>query len=527
MNGYVFINVFLFTILSCGAVFLVSDSFMDTIVFPKWTITIICFCFMGILFSLIELFNKDRIKNHEKCFIIYFFIIGIICFVESIYGLYNYWTNNNLYLMGSFDNPAGITSCLTTGLPFLIYFLFSKSVNWYIKIVYFVIISVIFFTVFLSYSRAGLLSLLAVLVILGIYKHIHHNIKRGISWCIFIGGLLVVLWGLYKWKQDSADGRLLIWRCTLDMIKDKPCFGHGRGAFQTKYMLYQANYLKQHPESKYSMLADNIKHPLNEYLLVLVQYGIAGIIVLIFGAICVVKTYLNNKDILSFFALLSLISVAIFACFSYPFVYPFTWIVTIFSFCCIFRKVDLFQILSDFRGFIYGVFILGNIILLKNEICYVKAQYLWKKYFTESLMNITQELPWRYLILAQCLGRDPSFLYNWGMELYVRREWRESIFVLRRCELLSNSSDLQLALGNCYYQLGKYNEAEYCYSLASQMCPKLFQPLYLLVKTYCSKGDFDTARKIAKVIVNKPVKINSISIVRMKKRMSKLLDKDL
>ena len=47
------------------------------------------------------------------------------------------------------------------------------------------------------------------------------------------------------------------------MIKDKPITGHGIGAFEAKYMDYQAAYFKTYPDSKFVMLADNVKHPFN------------------------------------------------------------------------------------------------------------------------------------------------------------------------------------------------------------------------------------------------------------------------
>ncbi len=58
------------------------------------------------------------------------------------------------------------------------------------------------------------------------------------------------------------------------MIKDKPIVGHGIGAFEAHYMEYQASYFERHPDSKYTMLADNVKHPFNEFLLVGVQLGV-------------------------------------------------------------------------------------------------------------------------------------------------------------------------------------------------------------------------------------------------------------
>ena len=39
---------------------------------------------------------------------------------------------------------------------------------------------------------------------------------------------------IYYYKKDSADGRLLIWRVSIDMIADAPLVGHGIGTFENK-----------------------------------------------------------------------------------------------------------------------------------------------------------------------------------------------------------------------------------------------------------------------------------------------------
>lgn len=92
-------------------------------------------------------------------------------------------------------------------------------------------------------------------------------------------------------EKDSADGRLLIWRCGLEMVKDAPWTGHGVGSFEAKYMDYQADYFKEYgSQNRYAMLADNVKQPFNEYLGVLINFGIVGLALLlgIVGHLCIV-----------------------------------------------------------------------------------------------------------------------------------------------------------------------------------------------------------------------------------------------
>ena len=61
---------------------------------------------------------------------------------------------------------------------------------------------------------------------------------------LFALGLLAS-YGLYKYRPDSVDGRMLIGKVGLEMIKNKPLTGFGAGGFAANYMYYQARYLKE------------------------------------------------------------------------------------------------------------------------------------------------------------------------------------------------------------------------------------------------------------------------------------------
>ena len=55
------------------------------------------------------------------------------------------------------------------------------------------------------------------------------------------------------------------------MIKDNPVTGYGSGGFLANYMNYQAEYFARDTDSKYAILAGDVKHPFNEYILLVVK----------------------------------------------------------------------------------------------------------------------------------------------------------------------------------------------------------------------------------------------------------------
>jgi O-antigen ligase len=97
---------------------------------------------------------------------------------------------------------------------------------------------------------------------------------------ILISVLIIVsgTWGLYHFKKGSADGRLLIWTVTANIIKDNPLLGVGQDMFKAHYMDYQAGYFRNHPDSKYEVVADDNQYAFNEALNIWAENGIVGIL---------------------------------------------------------------------------------------------------------------------------------------------------------------------------------------------------------------------------------------------------------
>ncbi len=204
----------------------------------------------------------------------------------------------NFRMSGSFDNPAGFAVSLSVCFPFALFLLHKSEIYWKIlgglSAVLFIV------AVGLSQSRAGVVS---VIVMSGVWAVKALNLKWLNSWSrrtkIGESALLIIilLVGLYFLKKDSANGRILIWQCSVHMIADKPLFGHGMDGFQREYMLYQAEYFRNHPNSSFAMLADIVKHPFNEYLLFLVEYGLVGGLLMVFFVFYLIREYCKNTNL--------------------------------------------------------------------------------------------------------------------------------------------------------------------------------------------------------------------------------------
>ena len=79
------------------------------------------------------------------------------------------------------------------------------------------------------------------------------------------------------------------------MIKDNPVTGYGSGGFLANYMNYQAEYFARDTDNKYAMLAGDVKHPFNEYILLVVNYGLIGFLLFLTFVYFLWKCYRRNS----------------------------------------------------------------------------------------------------------------------------------------------------------------------------------------------------------------------------------------
>ena len=283
----------MFSILCVSALFVQSHYFTDSSIVPKWLITL--FVFGGlVLYYTIAIWYAHSVS-------INMFRVGIvlvaICFLQAVLGLlqyFNVYYSPSIYkITGSFDNPAGFSACLCAGVPFTA-FLLSKDNKRYMRLMGWIMGTIIVVAIVLSYSRAGIISLAAVCTIFLYQKLLHRRILK----FSLLAGLVALILGCYWIKKDSADGRLLIWQSCINMVKDSPWIGHGLGSFEAHYMDYQAEYFRIHgQQNRYAMLADNVKHPFNEYMEILLNFGIIGLVILFAFIFLLIYCYKLNPDI--------------------------------------------------------------------------------------------------------------------------------------------------------------------------------------------------------------------------------------
>ncbi len=527
MNKLTFIFLFVFL----GGVFLTSKKFVNETNTPKFY-----FVFLATLVVILlsSLFNQRTILHIAlQCKAIFKGIIGI-CFLQSFYGilqLLNWFPSNNanFALTGSFDNPAGFAAVLAIGFPIGLSFLLkTKNIEKYVSAIILLVVAI---AVLLSGSRTGVLAIIVSTALILLNENKVKRKFRQLRSYIFLSVLTFVLFVsgiffLYNQKKDSATGRLLIWEVSTEMIKDKPVLGHGFGAFKEKYMTYQAKYFKNNFNSKFTQLADNVKHPFNEFIKVAVEFGIVGLIVVLsffsFVLWKIVKSE-NENRVLVFSGLVSFLVCAFF---SYPLQYIAVWLLLAFY---------LFELLPQKEIRIKNTHISIVARLAVVAICVffllhvnqqIRAELKWKTIAVISLRGKTEEmLPEYERLYSTSLKRNPFFLYNYGAELNHIGKFDKSIDILTECQQCFNDYDLQMLLADNYSHVGDTTKAIELYKHAGNMIPCRFLPLYNIFEIYKTSNQNDKAFDYATKIINKKVKVPSATVHSIKIEAQEFIDK--
>ncbi len=508
-----------------GSLFPVSPAFVNAETTLKWYVAL----YSGIVFTtvyiLFSFFTRNTKKESGIMISGFSAVVVVACTVQALYGIAQYVgilsVGNGFQVTGSFDNPAGFAASLCAGFPFLFVFLFNQK-TW-IKGLSIAAGLIVITAVVLSASRAGIISLFAIGLLILFQKLRIKTIRKVL---VFAIALVLTLPGLYFLKKDSADGRLLIWCCSWEMIKDKPLLGHGTGGFKANYMNYQAAYFEENPESKFALLADNVARPFNEYLLLATNYGLVGLGVFFFFLWFLWKSYrrIQDKNKLVTVSVCSLLSIAVFALFSYPLRYPFVWVAGALSTVVIISRAEYKTRISPAVSLSLKVGLIPVLVVLAvTTYSTMSAEIKWNRTARKSLMGQTEEMLPAYKQLYSKLHRNELFLYNYAAELNVVEHYEESLQIAKECGHLWADYDLQMLMAENCQQLQQYAEAERYYRRAAAMCPVKFMPLYRLAELYQAAGQSVEARKTAEKIVEKKIKIPSPTINAIKSKMRDLI----
>lgn len=448
-------------------------------------------------------------------------------------------------ISGMFFNPGPfaiyLTSLFVVLLP-LTYVEFKRNKSWisWLLIVPFI---VFLFILLELGSRSAWIGLASSLVTMIGYLHIRFYKTRVVistksiilSTISLIALISIIGYWFYQIRPASANGRMLIWKSTLSMIKDNFWDGVGIGNFVRIYPKYQANQL-QNPEmlKRYGILAGESEYAFNDTLHLFTELGVIGallFIFIIFYSLIKLHHLVKNKNsadlefvlICSLFASLMVLFVAGMTA------YPLQMLPISLWFWAILAVVVTVTTASDSNNTI----ILSNYFIKKLTISILIIIVLGYGYFGINKLN-------GYIIWKENLGKsefaDKIKPYIWAMEnegklyndighfYFINQQTDQAILYFDKATLCAFNKEYYYDLGKAYEKLGRLSEAMIIYKFLEETIPYLIKPKYLQAEIQYSLGNYKKFIILAQEVVRMEPKVFNSSVELMKRKMRIMLN---
>lgn len=473
--------------------------------------------------------------------------ILIVGFVEAIIGLgqlYGFFPSGH-YLFkttGTFLNPGPYGGFIALMFPLTLhYWLYFRKRKKILRHVFLSIgmVCLLVFPATLSRTAWGAAAIGCMLVAIyetGItdkLKDLYQKYRRRAVLCIALFCLLSggVIYGIYQFKKDSANGRLFIWKITALAIQNTSLKGVGLGGFPAAYAQSQINYFKEKEASAIEKhVAGSPEYAFNEYLRIFLEQGIAGGILFLFLTSLIIRRGIKNKQT---GAAGSFLSLSVFAIASYPYYlweFLVVWVL-LATICASQTKPPSSESSKNRRISIFALFAVF-ILIASLSICvmqwlsYHRASKEWEKIRPFYTMKAYSKIIDDYIRLYPQLKHDPKFVFEYAVTLNAEKRHEQADSILSRGLQISCDPMFYNVKGRNYHEMGAYRKAEACYMNATCLIPERIYPYYLLTKLYADSAAGYPAEKMqwaASIVLKKEAKVHSTAIDEMRNEVRKIL----
>lgn len=479
-----------------SSVFAVSEDFPNPLMDAKVYATAIC-AIATMALGVWSLLFQEKKKSWASFVFVMEGTVTTVCTAQAVFFLLQKLCivgNYGELTAGSFDNVAGLASCLCLSLPMGWRWKDKLATPWRMVLLIAKVLCIL--AIICSGSRTGVICVITLLLLIVSPVSIRKWLVGAVLSLAFVLALYV--------KTDSTRGRWFILQRASELVWQHPLTGWGRGGVAAHYMDVQADYFSRHPQSEYSILADNVRHPLNELMAFAIDWGLPALVIMLafFGFIC--HKAWKEKSSLSLSCLLLLGITGLFCMFSYPFHYPFTWLMLIFTLGCIYRH-------EQARWHRLAGFSLLVVIPVGGYYCVSQclAQQSLAGILKKTVYGLDRKMLPRYKQLYPKLKTDYRYLFYYASSLYESGLYREALDKEKECHQLLADYDLCLLTADTFREMGRKNAALWYYHRAHLMCPARLLPLYEQYCIHRDEGDTVACRQLRKEILGMRIKVKS------------------
>ena len=384
-------------------------------------------------------------------------------------------------MTGSFMNPApfaGYLSALGSVLVAAFCYSTPKSLKAYSYLSIVVLFAIVMFAL---NSRTAWLSFLFVGVII-----VYDCYLSGKNWrCRFLFticllmGFIFLLYYLYYLREVSANGRLFIWRNTLEMIRDNTLSGVGIENFKSSFPYYQAKYYAHYSGGIEKYYDGNTFFVFNDFLRLEAELGcVLGILVLTPLFIVLCKS--RKKSVADAIPLYGIINLLIFSCFSYPLSIFTLQVLFIFMIASMGHcSISLFR--WRYCSYIKYAVSCSVVLLCCTSIKGIQVISNWRQIMGKPQLNMKEV----YCDKDYCYFQD-NLLYTLSYYKALRKHNNKE----KALELLNNAlkripvAGLYLLRAELYMEMKEGTKAEQDLRFVIRLSPTLLEPVYRLAQLY-------------------------------------------
>lgn len=352
--------------------------------------------------------------------------------------------------------------------------------------------------------------------------------RYAISGVLIVGALLAS--SAYFMKRDSADGRLLIWKITSQAIASSPLGEENGRTFSAIYGDAQERYFTncEYSESE-AWVAGTPDFAFNEFLQIAVEHGIWVSVLFVTVLLVLLKIAGSRKHLAGMGG--CLVSLMVFACFSYPLHIPAivsVWLLTLMVLCgegliMIKRKRNAVAVLLPVV--VAGLTASMNMYGIYSERTRAVREWMPVRVLYHSgTFNAAAE---EYGKLYDKMSWHKDFCFEYGRALYNSGSYGKAEEVLLKAMTVSGDPMILNVLGRNAQENGEYKKAEKYLLRSTHRLPERIYPHYLLVKLYAEPEFFDRIKFVseAEYVLNAKPKVNSAAIRNMRREVKGILER--
>lgn len=465
--------------------------------------------------------------------------------MEALHGLGQiagiYPSNHSLFILtGTFYNPGPYSGYLAAVLPIALFRMLVSNgkkdrlsvVQYYFSMCVLLLICCVLPA---GMSRAAWFASLISCgyVVLRVYrvkiKSFVSKHKYAVSGVLIVGALLAS--SAYFMKRDSADGRLLIWKITSQAIVSSPWGEENGRTFSAIYGDAQERYFANCEYSESEVwVAGTPDFAFNEFLQIAVEHGIWVSVLFVTVLLVLLKIAGSRKQLAGIDG--CLVSLMVFACFSYPLHIPAivsVWLLTLVVLCgegliMIKRKRNAVAVLLPVvvAGLTASMDMYG---IYSERTRAVREWMPVRVLYHSGAFNAAAE---EYGKLYDKMSWNKDFCFEYGRTLYKAGSYNDAEEVLLKAMAVSGDPMILNMLGRNAQENGEYEKAEMYLLRSTRRLPERVYPHYLLVKLYAEPEYFDRVKLIreAECVLNVEPKVNSTAIREMRQEVKKILGKN-